>query len=90
VSTHHEKWDGSGYPHGLKGREIPLQGRMMAIADVYDALISSRPYKEAFTHEEAVRIITEGKGTQFDPALVEIFLAINDKFKATATRNGNG
>jgi len=81
ISTHHERWDGTGYPRGLKGGEIPLQGRMMAIADVYDALISDRPYKNAFSHEEAVRIITEGKGTQFDPNLVEVFLDTNEKFK---------
>jgi putative two-component system response regulator len=84
VSTHHEKWDGSGYPKGLKGEEIPLQGRMMAIVDVYDALTSDRPYKKAFTHEEAVKIITEGKGTHFDPSLVDVFLGINEKFQVVA------
>jgi putative two-component system response regulator len=71
--THHEKWDGSGYPQGLKGEDIPLHGRLMAIADVYDALISIRPYKKAFTHEEAVGIIVEGRGTQFDPVLTDLF-----------------
>jgi len=74
--THHEKWDGTGYPGGLNGRNIPLQGRIMAIADVYDALISERPYKKAFTREEAVKIIVDGKGTQFDPALIDLFLNI--------------
>jgi len=80
AASHHEKWDGSGYPRGLKGNEIPLLGRIMAIADVYDALTSVRPYKMAFSHEEAVRIITEGRGTQFDPALVDAFIGAADKF----------
>ena len=74
--THHEKWDGSGYPNGLSGENIPLQGRIMAIADVYDALISERPYKKAFTHEEAIKIIIEGKGTQFDPVLIDLLITI--------------
>jgi putative two-component system response regulator len=76
AANHHEKWDGSGYPRGLKGTDIPLLGRIMAVADVYDALISERPYKKAFTHEEAIRIITESSGVQFDPALVEVFTRI--------------
>ena len=82
AGTHHEKWDGSGYPKGLRGKEIPLQGRIMALADVYDALISDRPYKDAFSHEEAVKIIIDNKGTHFDPALVDVFLNVsNDFFK---------
>ncbi|MCL2071448.1 MAG: response regulator [Oscillospiraceae bacterium] len=81
AGTHHEKWDGTGYPEGLKGEEIPLQGRLMAIADVYDALISERPYKKAFPHGEAVRIIEEGSGTYFDPNLVDVFLMLQDDFK---------
>nr|AGS51591.1 response regulator [uncultured bacterium contig00010] len=81
AAAHHEWWDGTGYPHGLKGNEIPLLGRIMAIADVYDALVSQRPYKKAFTHEEAVKIISEGSGTHFDPALVEVFLKTEDQFK---------
>jgi putative two-component system response regulator len=81
AGTHHEKWDGTGYPNGLKGEAIPLPGRIMAIADVYDALVSDRPYKKAFTHEEAVRIITEGKGTQFDPILVDLFVKVQEQFK---------
>jgi putative two-component system response regulator len=81
ASSHHERWDGEGYPNHLKGAEIPLLGRVMAIADVYDALVSVRPYKSAYTHEEAVRIIEEGSGTQFDPALVEVFLRVSDQFK---------
>ncbi|MCL2634277.1 MAG: response regulator [Oscillospiraceae bacterium] len=84
VLSHHEKWDGSGYPYGLKGTDIPLEGRLMAIVDVYDALVSERPYKKAFSHEEAVRIITEGSGTQFEPALVDLFLIEQEKFRETA------
>ncbi|MCL2209312.1 MAG: HD domain-containing protein [Treponema sp.] len=74
--THHEKWDGSGYPNNLSGERIPLQGRIMAIADVYDALISERPYKKAMTHEEAVKIIIDGKGAHFEPALIDLFTGI--------------
>ena len=74
--THHEKWDGSGYPNNLSGEKIPLHGRIMAIADVYDALISERPYKKAMTHEDAVKIITDAKGTHFDPALIDLFAGI--------------
>jgi putative two-component system response regulator len=87
--THHEKWDGSGYPNGLKGENIPLLGRLMAFADVYDALRSDRPYKKAFTHEEAVNIILEGKGTHFDPVLTDLFLSVADEFDKTATRIRN-
>jgi putative two-component system response regulator len=79
--SHHEKWDGTGYPKGLKGNEIPLLGRIMAIADVYDALVSERPYKKAFTHEEAVNIIADSKRKHFDPILTELFLVVSDKFK---------
>ena len=81
---HHEKWDGTGYPRGLKGLDIPLHGRIMAIADVYDALLSERPYKHAFTHDEAVDIIRSGRGTQFDPKIVDIFVEFNDLFKEVA------
>jgi response regulator RpfG family c-di-GMP phosphodiesterase len=77
--THHEKWDGTGYPHGLCGDNIPLQGRIMAVADVYDALISDRPYKKAFAHEDAVKIMIDGKGTQFDPVLIDLFVRIKHK-----------
>ena len=79
--SHHERWDGTGYPNGLKGEDIPLLGRILAIADVYDALVSERPYKKPFSHEEAINIIVENKGTHFDPALVEIFLAVSKEFQ---------
>ena len=78
---HHERWDGSGYPDKLKGEEIPLQARMMALADVYDALISDRPYKKAFSHEKAMSIISEGRATQFDPNLVDLFISLSDNIK---------
>jgi putative two-component system response regulator len=73
AAYHHEKWDGSGYPHGLSGEDIPLLGRLMALADVYDALTSERPYKRAFSCEDAARIIREGSGTHFDPTLAGLF-----------------
>jgi putative two-component system response regulator len=73
--THHEKFDGSGYPRGLKGRQIPLAGRIVAVADVFDALMSRRPYKPAFTAEQAISIITEGRGRHFDPDVVDVFTA---------------
>ena len=84
AGTHHEKWDGTGYPIGLKGINIPLEGRLMALADVYDALISDRPYKKAYTHEEACKIVEEGAGTHFDPVLVELFKNIKDQFEKIA------
>ena len=71
--SHHEKWDGTGYPYGLKGKEIPLIGRLMAIADVYDALVAERPYKSAFSHDTAVDIILQEAGKHFDPLLIEVF-----------------
>lgn len=79
--THHEKWNGTGYPQGLKGEEIPICGRIMAIADVYDALVSERIYKPAMQHEEAVRTILAESGTHFDPGLVSVFARIAPKFK---------
>ncbi|MDR0303817.1 MAG: response regulator [Chitinispirillales bacterium] len=78
--THHEKWNGTGYPEKLSGENIPLEGRIMAIADVYDALVSERPYKKAFAHEEAVEIINKDSGTHFDPKIVEAFLNVADDF----------
>ena len=74
VGSHHEKWDGTGYPYGLIGEEIPIEGRMMAIVDVYTALTTDRPHRKMFTHSEAVNIIRNGSGTHFDPDLVNIFL----------------
>ena len=84
---HHEKWNGLGYPYGLKGEEIPLQGRIMAIADVYDALVSERPYKKAFSHEQAVDIIKNDSGTHFDPHIVEVFLSVADEFEMVLLNN---
>jgi len=78
---HHERWDGSGYPRGLKGRDILLQGRVMALADVYDALISDRPYKKAFSHEKALEIIKESANSHFDPAIVDVFLENSGLFE---------
>lgn len=82
--THHEKWDGSGYPEGLAGTAIPLPGRLMAVADVYDALISKRVYKPAFSHEKAREILLEGRGSHFDPEVVDAFLALEEHFKDIA------
>jgi len=81
AGSHHEKWDGKGYPRGLKGADIPLQGRTLAIADVYDALVSERPYKNAFTHEMAVEIIKDSRGSHFDPQIVDVFLEVGSLFK---------
>ena len=81
AQSHHERWDGNGYPDRLEGENIPLQARMMAIADVYDALVSKRPYKEAFPHEEAMRSIADGRGTQFDPDLTDLFVDLSDEIK---------
>ncbi|GIU50943.1 MULTISPECIES: response regulator [Shewanella] len=82
--SHQEKWDGSGYPEGLAGEAIPLSARLMAVADVYDALISKRVYKPSFTHEKAVSIILEGKGSHFDPIMVDCFMEITDEFNDIA------
>lgn len=87
VYCHHEKWDGSGYPSGLKGQDIPLGGRIMALADVYDALISRRVYKAPFTHSKAMEIIIEGAGTHFDPDLVAIFADFAPGFRQVALFN---
>jgi putative two-component system response regulator len=79
--SHHEKWDGSGYPFGLKGAEIPLQGRLMAIVDVYDALSNERPYKKAFAHEEAINMIKSMVGTHFDPLIGYVFITHEKELK---------
>jgi len=76
--THHEKWGGSGYPNGLTGEEIPIEGRIAAIADVFDALTTKRPYKKMFPNEKAFEIIAEGRGIHFDPKLVDVFFEIID------------
>ncbi len=81
---HHENWDGSGYPEGLQGEAIPLSARLMAVADVYDALISKRFYKEAFSHEEATRFIESQVGRKFDPVIVEAFRQVADRFATIA------
>jgi len=83
---HQEKWDGSGYPQGLIGDAIPISARLMAVADVYDALISQRVYKEGMPHEQAVEIIRQGKGLHFDPDIVEAFLEITDEFQEIAAQ----
>jgi putative two-component system response regulator len=82
--SHQEKWDGSGYPEGLSGDDIPLAARLMAVADVYDALISRRVYKPPMSHEEAVTVIVQGRGSHFDPDLVDAFVTIADEFRAIA------
>ena len=79
---HHERWDGTGYPNGLKGTEIPLQGRIMAIVDVYDALVSERPYKKAITSDQAINIIMAESGTHFDEKIAEVFFAIREQLQA--------
>lgn len=84
--SHQEKWDGSGYPEGLSGDDIPVSGRLMAVADVYDALICRRVYKDGMPHEKAVRIICEGSGTHFDPDIVKAFEEIADEFREIARR----
>ena len=87
--THHEKWDGSGYPEGVRGDKIPVSGRLMALADVYDALVSKRVYKPPMPHTKAVQIIEEGKGTQFDPNVVDAFLKVESRFKEIALINAD-
>lgn len=84
AATHHEKWDGSGYPHGLAGEDIPLEGRIVAVADVYDALSSKRPYKEAFPDEKCVAILEEGRGQHFDPTILDAFMARHDEIRQIA------
>jgi len=90
AQTHHEKWNGSGYPNQLKGEDIPLSGRLMAVADVYDALISKRVYKPAFPHDKAMSIIREGRGTHFDPRIVDALDQIEDRFIAIAAEFADG
>lgn len=84
--SHQEKWDGSGYPEGLSGDSIPIPARLMAVADVYDALISRRVYKEAMSHEAAIEVILEGRGQHFDPDMVDALIEIQDEFRSIARR----
>ena len=86
TQSHHEKWDGSGYPDGIIGKDIPLSARLMAVADVYDALISRRVYKDAVPHDKAVETIMAGKGSHFDPDIIDAFFAIRDEFRSIAAR----
>ena len=85
--NHHEKWDGSGYPHGLREDDIPMVGRICAIADVFDALSSARPYKQAWTFERTLAEIRHLKGTHFDPKLVDAFMDISKDVKAVYDQN---
>ena len=84
--SHQEKWDGSGYPEGLAGEAIPISARLMAIADVYDALISRRVYKPPFSHEKAIGIMSEGRGSHFDPTMLDAFMTISDSCREVAER----
>ena len=84
AAFHHERWDGTGYPCGLKGEEIPLSARVMAVADVFDALVSRRSYKEGFPFEKAIQIIREGSGSHFDPQIAEAFLRAQDEARRVA------
>ena len=77
VYTHHERWDGTGYPQGLRGNDIPIVGRVMALVDVYDAMMTRRPYQAPLTHDAAVKIIGAGRGTHFDPDVVDAFMSIS-------------
>ena len=77
---HHERWDGTGYPQGIGGEDIPLSARLMALADVYDALVSKRVYKPPMPHAAAVEIIREGRGSHFDPEVLDVFLETTDAF----------
>ena len=86
VYSHHEKWDGSGYPQGLVGDAIPVSARLMALADVYDALVSRRVYKAGMSHAQATSLITEGRGTHFDPDVLDAFLQLGEEFQDIALR----
>jgi len=87
---HHERWDGSGYPQALKGDDIPLSARLMAVADVYDALISRRVYKEAYSHDESIQMMAQARGSHFDPDILDAMLSISDTFNAIACRYQDG
>jgi putative two-component system response regulator len=81
VYTHHERWDGTGYPQGLRGTDIPVAGRVMALVDVYDAVRARTLYQRCLSHEDTVALIVKGRGTHFDPAVVEAFLGVSARFK---------
>ena len=81
VKHHHENWDGSGYPEGLSGENIPLSARIMAVADVYDALRSERSYKKSFSHEKTMSIMIRESGIKFDPEIIDVLKSIHDKFE---------
>ena len=88
--SHHERFDGGGYPYGLKGEEIPLSARIVAVADVYDALTTHRVYKPAIDHDDAARLILSGAGAQFDPTVIEAFRACQKLFKQVASQFSSG
>jgi putative two-component system response regulator len=81
VYTHHEKWDGTGYPQGLRGRDIPIPGRVMAIVDVYDASTTRQLYRQSLSHDEAIAFIVKGSGTHFDPDVVDAFLQVSPQLR---------
>ena len=89
VSAHHEWWDGQGYPRGLAGEQIPLSARIVAVANVYDALRCNRVYKQALPHDECVRLLANASGSQFDPRVIEVFLQIHDRFRQLADQFQN-
>lgn len=89
AGSHHENWDGSGYPNGLKGQDIPLAARIMSLADMYDALVSERVYKKKWSHEEVCQEIIQNKGKRFDPAVVDAFINEQDYFSEIASRYGD-
>lgn len=90
ILSHHEKWDGSGYPDQLAGEQIPVSARLMALADVYDSLISSRVYRKAMTHEQVVEIILEGRATHFDPDIVDAFVCLQEQFREISRQCADG
>ena len=90
VYTHHEKWDGGGYPQGLRGEAIPVAGRVLAIVDVYDAVLTRTLYRHPMTHDQAVTFISKGRGTHFDPAVVDAFVAVERTFKEVSTEEARG
>ena len=88
VYTHHERWDGTGYPEGLRGAEIPVAGRVMALVDVYDAALTRNVYQPSIQHDRVVDFIVAGKGTHFDPAVVDAFIRVSARFKDVSREAG--